>query len=356
MYRILKYGTVATLGLAIAWGWPHAASTAKAQSMYKGKTITLLIGYGFGGTYGKYARLMSKHLPNHIAGKPNIIVQSMPGAGGLKAANYAYSVMPKQGFHIIEPPDPLVVSQLMRPNKVKFHAPDFTWLGGTNQTNSIFVLRKDSGVTKWQDMRKIEVIAGNTGPGSSSYMVPRLMKVMLKLKIKPISGYKGSRKTILAMEQGEHQGTGFNWLAWNSIAPHWFSKEFGGTAEPGKEQAIPLMQMGHFNDPDLPNVPMLGDVVDAKYKPIVSFMATHGLIGRGLVMPPGVSKKVIKQLRASFDNMVKDPAYKSESKKRGLRVIASSGEDIQKMVNDVFKNSDPKIIAQARAIIFPKKK
>ena len=101
MYRFLKYGIVAALGLAIASGSAPVVSTAQAQGMYDGKQVTLLIGYGFGGTYGKYARLMSKHLPNHIAGKPNIIVQSMPGAGGLKAANYAYSVMPKQGFHII---------------------------------------------------------------------------------------------------------------------------------------------------------------------------------------------------------------------------------------------------------------
>ena len=172
------------------------------------------------------------------------------------------------------------------------------------------------------------------------------MSEMLGLKIKFISGYKGSRKTILAMEQGEHQGTGFNWLAWSSIVPHWFEK--------GKEFAVPLMQMGHFNDPDLPNVPMLGDVVEDKYKPIVAFMATHGLIGRGLAMPPGVSKKVIKQLRASFDNMVSDPAYKAESKKRGLRVIASTGEEIQKVVNEVFETSDPKVIAQARQMIFPK--
>lgn len=354
MHRFVKYGTAVALGLVIAWGGMSPASAAKDASFYEGRTITLLIGYGFGGTYGKYARLMSKHLPKHIAGKPNIIVQSMPGAGGLKAANYAYNVMPRQGFNIIEPPDPLVVSQLMRPKKVKFNAPDFTWIGGTNQTNTIFVLRKDSGIRTWQEMRNKEVITGNTGPGSSSFIVPKLMKEMLGLKIKPISGYKGSRKTVLAMEQGEHQGTGFNWLAWSSIAPHWFSSEYGGTAAPGKEFAIPLMQVGHFKDPDLPNIPMLSDVVPDKYKPIVAFIASSGVIGRGLALPPGVPKKVVKLLRASFAKMVNDPAYHAEAKKRRLRVIASTGEDIQKAVNDVFKAADPKIVAEARKMIFGK--
>lgn len=354
MYRIIKLGAVGALCLSIATGGASAISTAKAADFYEGKTITFLIGYGFGGTYGKYARLMSKHLTNHIPGKPNIIVQSMPGAGGLKAANYAYNVMPKQGMHIIVPPDPMVVSQLLRPKKVKFHAPDFTWIGGTNQTNTIFVLRKEAGIKHWTDMRTKEVITGNTGPGSSSYLVPRLMSKMLGLKIKFISGYKGSRKTVLAMEQGEHQGTGFNWLAWSSIAPHWFGPKYGGTAESGKEQAIPLMQLGHFKDPDLSDIPMLGDLVSAEHKPIVDFMATHGLIGRGLALPPGAPKNLVDPLRRSFDKMVADPAYKAEAKKRRLRVIASTGEAIQKVVNDSFNNADPKVVAAARKMIFGK--
>lgn len=347
MFRNIKTGAVLATGLALAWAAPAPAGAAELGDYYKGRTVTILIGYGFGGTYGKYARLMSKYYAKFIPGNPNIIVQSMPGAGGLKASNYAFQVMPKQGFHLIEPPDPLVVSQLLRPKKVKYNAPEFTWLGGTNQTNTIFVLRRDAGITKWQDMRTKQVISGNTGPGSSSYMVPRLMNVMLGLKIKPISGYKGSRKTVLAMEQNEHQGTGFNWLAWNSIVPHWFEK--------GREFAIPLMQLGHFKDPDLPNVPMLGDVVADKYKPIVAFMATHGLIGRGLALPPGAPKKLVAPLRAAFAKMVKDPVYIAEAKKRRLRVMASTGEEIQKMVNDVFKMTDPKTIAAAREMIFGKK-
>ena len=346
MYKFLKYATITALGFAIAAGSAPVASTAQAQAMYEGKTITILIGYGFGGTYGKYARLMSKHLPKFIDGKPNIIVQSMPGAGGLKAVNYAYNVLPKQGYHFIEPADSIVISQLMRPKKIKYNAPEFTWLGGTNQTNSIFVLRTNTGIKHWTDMRTKQAIAGHTGPGSTSFLLPRLMVKALGLKIKQIGGYKGSRKTILAMEQGEHDGTGFNWLAWSSIVPHWFEK--------GKEFAVPLMQLGHFVDPDLPNVPMMINVVDDKYKAMIAFMATHGLVGRSLALPPGVPKKLVNPLRTAFDKMVNDPAYKAESKKRGLRVISSTGKQIQKVVNDGIKNADPKVVAQAAKIIFGK--
>lgn len=311
---------------------------------YSGKTITFVIGYGFGGTYGKYSRTMAEHLKNHIPGKPNIIVQSQPGAGGIKATNFAYNVMQKNGFNVLVPPDAIVVSQLLRPKKVKYNAREFRWVGSTNQTNTIFVLRKDAGIKHWTDMRTTQVITGNTGPGSTSFLIPRMMQQMLGLKIKLISGYKGSRKTILAMEQGEHQGTGFNWLAWNSIVPHWF--------EPGKEQAVALMQTGHYKDPDLQDVPMLRDVVDKKYAPIVKFMATLGIIGRGLALPPGAPKDALVTLRTAFDKMVKDADYNADAKKRRLRVIASTGQQVQDVVENAFKNADPKVVAQARKIIF----
>ena len=105
MSKVIKYGTFAALGLALAVGGAPVIPSAKAADFYEGRTITILIGYGFGGTYGKYARIMSKHLPKHLAGSPNLIVQSMPGAGGLKAVNYAYNVLPRQGLHFIEPAD-----------------------------------------------------------------------------------------------------------------------------------------------------------------------------------------------------------------------------------------------------------
>ncbi|MBT5050908.1 MAG: hypothetical protein HOM58_20575 [Rhodospirillaceae bacterium] len=346
MYRFFKYGTLAALGLAVVSGGTAVAPTAKAADFYEGKTITILIGYGFGGTYGKYARLMSKHLPKHLAGSPNIIVQSMPGAGGLKAVNYAYNVLPKQGMHLIEPADSIVISQLMRPKKIKYNAPEFTWIGGTNQTNAIFVLRTDTGIKHWRDMKTKQAIAGHTGPGSTSFLLPRVMKVALGLNIKQIGGYKGSRKTILAMEQGEHDGTGFNWLAWSSIVPHWFKGD--------KKFAVPLMQLGHFKDPDLPNVPMLGDIVASKYKAMVAFMATHGLVGRGLALPPGAPKNLVGPLRTAFNKMVSDPAYQAEARKRGLRVIASTGQQIQKVVDEGVKNADPKVVAQAAKMIFGK--
>lgn len=342
MNRILKYGAVGAIALA-----GFAAAPAQAVN-YEGKTITFVIGYGFGGTYGKYSRLMSKHLKRFIPGNPNIVVQSMPGAGGIKMTNYAAHVMPKTGLYFLVPPDASVVSQLLRPKKVKYDARKFTWIGSTNQTNTIMVVRRDTGISKWQDMRKIELISGNTGPGSTSFLIPRMMKVMLGLKIKQISGYKGSSKTVLAMEQGEHFGTGFNWLAWNSKVPHWF------TGPKDKTYAVAVMQTGVWQDPDLKGVPMLRDVVDDKYKGITSFMATLGILGRGLALPPGASKTDLSMLRGAFSKMAHDAEYVAEAKRRKLRVIYTSGKEIQDFVTKAFAEADPKVVAQARKMIFGK--
>ncbi len=129
----------------------------------------------------------------------------MPGAGGIKMTNYAGQVMPRQGYHILVPPDMSVVSQLLRPKKVKYDARKFTWLGSSNQTNTILVVRKDTGVNNISDLKRILVVAGNTGPGSTSFVMPTVAKALIGLNLKIISGYKLSRTTVLAMEQNEIQ-------------------------------------------------------------------------------------------------------------------------------------------------------
>ena len=346
MFHRLMTGLASMLVLFLGVMNSSSVVADEIKKFYSGKTMTIYIGFGFGGTYGKYSRTMAQHLTKHIPGNPKLIVKSMPGAGGLKMANFAYNAMPKGGYHLLVPPDSSVVSQLMRPKKVRFKAQEFTWLGSSNQTNTIFVVRADTGVRKWQDMKTKQVISGNTGPGSTGFLIPAMMKSMLGLKIKQISGYKGSSKTILAMEQGEHSGTAFTWLAWYSKVPHWFEK--------GKEFAYPVLQTGVFKDPALPNVPMMKDVVAKEYVPIVNFMATLGIIGRGLALPPGAPKKLVGPLRTAFANMVKDPAYVADAKKARLRVMYTSGENIQKFVKNAVANANPEIVGKARKLIFGK--
>lgn len=321
------------------------ATPAKSQSFdFSGKQIKLVIGFGFGGTYGKYSRMFAEHLKKHIPGQPTIIVDSRPGAGGLLAMNYAGRAMPADGLNYIVPVDSGVVVQLMRPEKAKFDLSKFTWIGSANQTNVIMVVRSDTGVTRWQDMRTTVVPMGSTGLASTSSIMPGLVNRMLGTKMKLVTGYKGSSKTGLAVEQGEVRGAAFNWLFWKSKYERWF--------QGGQPFARAVLQLGHFKDPELPDVPMMKEVADRKYLPVLNFLGSLGLIGRGVAAPPGTPKAAIATMRTAWEKMVSDPAFIADAKKRKLRVIPATGAEIQKVVNDAIANTSPAIAKQAAALAY----
>ena len=321
------------------------AASAQAQDFdFKGKQIKLVIGYGFGGTYGKYTRMFAEHLKNHIPGNPNIIVESRPGAGGLKATNYAARAMPANGLNYLVPPDGSVVVQLMRPEKAKYDMSKFTWIGSANQTNVILVVRSDTGVKKWEDMRNISIPMGSTGLASTSTIMPGLVNNMLGTKMKIVTGYKGSSKTGLSVEQGENRGAAFNWLFWKSKYERWFKGD--------KPYARAILQLGHFKDPELPNVPMMKEVTDKKYHDVLAFIGSLGLIGRGVAAPPGTPAGAIKVMRTAWEKMVKDPAFLADAQKRKLRVIPADAATIQKVVNDAIANTSSDVVKRAAKLAY----
>ena len=337
--NILPMAVIAAVGLGA-----NPAIAAGMADHFKDKTITILIPYGPGGTYDKYGHTFSRHLGKHIPGKPTVILQHMPGAGGAKAMNYAYNVMQKQGYNMIVPLDNTVVNQLLRPKRMRYKADKFTWLGSSNQTNVVMVVRSDTGVRTLMDMKNIEVIGAASGKSSSAYINPKLIFGLLGLKGRMVTGYKGSSRGNLAIEQGEAQMAAVNWLAWSAKVPHWFTGD--------KPFARAIVQVGAFTDPDLPDVPMLSDLVKPEDKPLVAFMSSAGALGRGLALPPGVDKKIITTLRKAYDGMNADKAFAAELKKRKLRLIASRGETIQKLVAKALKSSTPEVVARVRKIIF----
>lgn len=337
--RTLPLAMAAAVGIATG-----PALADPAASHYKNKTIVILIGYGPGGTYDKYAQTMARYYGNHIPGNPTVIVQHMPGAGGAKAMNYAYNAMQKGGYNLVMPLDNIVVNQLLRPAKMRYESQKFTWLGSSNQTNIVIVARSDSGVTDLASWKGRSLIGSTSGKNSNGYLAPRLVMATLGLKGKIVTGYKGSSRSILAIEQGESQMAGFNWLAWASKVPHWFKGP--------KPYARAIVQIGHFSDPDLPGVPKLGDVVAPKYKKAVAFLASAGPLGRGLAFPPGVPKELVAPMRTAFDAMNDDKAYGAELKKRRLRLMKSDGATLQKIVETALRDSTPKVIEQVRTLIF----
>lgn len=327
-------------------------ASANMAEYFKDRTVTIIIPYGPGGTYDKYGASFAKHIGNFIPGKPTVILQHMPGAGGAKAMIYTYNVAPKKGFHMVVPLDNLVVNQLLRPKRMKYKSDKFNYLGSSNQTNSVMAVRTDSGVNKWDDMKKISIIGSSSGTNSSTFLMARLSSELLGLKIKMVTGYKGSSRAMMAMEQGESQMSSPNWLAWGSKVPHWFT----GTREgkKGKPFAVAVLQNGFFKDPALPNTPMLTDLVSQKDKPLARFIASAGPLGRGLAYPPAMPSDLVNTMRTAYDKMNGSKKFVAELKKKKLRLIPTRGVEIQKIVEDTIKEASPAVISRVRKLIYGK--
>jgi tripartite-type tricarboxylate transporter receptor subunit TctC len=334
--------------LAAAFGTAALIATpAKADFDFAGKQVKIVIGFGVGGTYGKYAQMFADHLKKYIAGDPTIIVESRPGAGGLKALNYVANAMPASGYNYFVPPDTTAIVQLMQPTKAKYDARKCSWIGTANQTNVIVVVRSDTGIKSLDDLKSQQIVMGSTGLASTAYITPNFVNGVLGTKMKVVSGYQGSAKTGLAVEQGEVQGAAFNWLFWKSGYERWFQGD--------KPFAKAVVQVGYFKDTDLPDVPMLGDVADAKYKPMINFVGTLGLIGRGLAAPAGTPKEAVDVMRAAWNKMISDKAFMADAEKRKLRIISSSGEEVEKVDRDSLDNAKLEVVAEASKMIYGKK-
>ena len=312
-----------------------------AADIYGGHTVTILVGYGAGGTYGQTSQLVSKYLDKKIPGNPAIVVQYMTGAGGLKMANYAYNVAPKNGLYFLMTPELAVVTQVLRPDKIKYDASKFAAIGRVFGTNQVMVVRRDVGARSLKDLTKQEVIVASSGVGSPTDLVPTMANALLGTRFKIVQGYTGMAGCSLSVERKETFGMSGPWSFWKASRAPWFE---GGD----KSLAMALFQSGDAREADLPDVPLLTDLVtDPDDKAAASLLATSSVIGRGYAFPPGVPAQLVEVIRTAFWEAVNDPAFKQQVEKQRLPWSPMKGADVQKFVDDVLKMS-PAVVAKVQ--------
>ncbi len=320
------------------------ARAAGLEDAFKGKQVTIVIGFGMGGTYGLYAQLLARHMASHIPGKPTIIVQSMPGAGGIKASNYAYNVMQKDGLNWLMPPDSIVISNLLEKAKVKYQSDRFLYLGGAAQSNAVIAIRADKGVKTIDAAKNTEVIIGSTGTGSQTFLIPSMANAIFGTRFKIVMGYKASQDVYQAMERKEVDGTSLTWNGWLSSKRPWVESGY----------VVPLLQVGLDKDPDLPNVPMAVEMATSpEDRQIATFMSSLGPIGRSLILPPGVATDRVSGLRDAFDRTMADPAFVGEAKQRRLDLNPIKGLELQSIVSKMMKTPDA-VVERAKSRIMAK--
>ena len=243
--------------------------------------------------YGRSEELIGRF----ISGRPSIIVQSMPGAGGVRMLNAAARIMPGDGTQLFVPPDTMVLTQLLAKDGVQFDARQFHYLGTINQQNNFFVVRREVS-TSLDALKRREVVVGHSGNGSAGHLITSIAGESLGLKLRLIAGYEGSRDTLIAFERKEIDGGTFGWQTWAQSVPHWFVGQ--------ASFAVPMFQVGIRPDPDMPHVPLLGSLVKQHDHALVGLIDTQGQIGRTLAAPPGTPKELVAQLRSSLEAMVAD--------------------------------------------------
>jgi tripartite-type tricarboxylate transporter receptor subunit TctC len=327
-------------GLATAAG--AGAVGQPAAEFFKGKTVTITVGFDAGGTYGQYSLGFAEHFSRHIPSNPTVIVNHMPGAGGTVATNFVFNAAAKDGTVLLMPPDTIVVSELLQPRGIRYKTLEFQWLGVIAQTNAVLVMRADSGAGTVDDIKAKEFVVASTGRGSQTFLMPALMNAVMGAKLKIVAGYPGSAKAMLAMEQGEVQGISLTWGSWKLSKADWFKNGF----------ARPIVQFGLYKEPDLPDVPMGQEFATGEEdKKIVLLLSSLSPVGRGLVAPPGVPADRVAALRAAFDAAVRDRRTIEDFAKRNFDINPLTGAEAQKAIADIA-NVSPELTKRASKAIF----
>lgn len=333
--------------LLIAAVLPWLASAARAQDagqFYAGKTITFIVGYGAGASYDSGARLIGRYLGKYIPGKPNVVIQNMPGAGSMVAANQLYNASAKDGTVIGMFGRGLYLEALFGNPAVKFDPVKFNWIGSHGREVSVLVTGKDSGFKTVADIRQREIILGASGPGADTYSFALVLRSLLGAKVKIVSGFPGQADAFLALDRGEvHGNAGATIGTIMALRPQWLKEK--GLAN----FVVQLATQGHPTM--LQGVPLIMDFAkdDVDRGAMELAFARQGMAYK-FAAPPGVAADRVEALRAGFRGAVKDAEFLKDAARMNADVGPVEGEEISKLIAAAYKMK-PEVLARAKAAL-----
>jgi tripartite-type tricarboxylate transporter receptor subunit TctC len=304
------------------------AAAQSVESFYKSHELTILIGHPPGGSYDLYAQLAAAHIGKYIPGKPTVIVQSMPGGAGSKAASFLYARGPKDGSMISLFPETIAYVQLLDPAQGRWDVTKMAYVGSFAPVNTAFLAKKASRLASPQDLFTGKTNVGCSGRASQSYQYPATLKLVAKMPLNIICGYDGSAAYTLALLRGEVDVIS---KAWNSARAEDKDNLDNGTL-------FPLLQAGLQRTPELPNVPLLQQIVtDPSAKKAIEFVSAGAAIGRALLAPQNVPPERLAAVRQAFDQVVRDKDFLADADKRGIYIEPTGGAEVQKVSDAIVK-------------------
>lgn len=335
-------GCFLAIGVALLAMVSASAAAAPVGDFYKGKTVTLLVGGSAGGGYDTLARAIARYIGAHIPGNPSVVVQDMPGAGGLVAMDYLFHTAEHDGsvIALVENGPPL--APLFGVAQARYDATKFNWLGTPSVETAVTLVWHSVPVNSLADLKSHATTMGASGTNSTQAFYTRLIDAILGTKMKAINGYKGLNDTFLAMERGEIDGSpSVFYSAISSTRPHWLPDHL----------AKAILQYGPQPVKELASVPFVPDLITAPEDKQLTQAAFAPLaLGRPLVMPPDVPTERVAAMRQALADTFADPAFVADAEKIGLVVNApQTGQQLQDVIDQAYA-TPPRVIDRLRAL------
>jgi tripartite-type tricarboxylate transporter receptor subunit TctC len=339
--RILALVTAVVAATGFAGGAAHA------QSFYEGKTLRIIVGLSPGGGFDTYARTIGRHIGKHIPGNPTIVVDNMPGAGSIIMTNHMYKVAKPDGLTLGHFNGALILGQVLGQAGIEFDARKFDYVGAAVKEDVTCSLSKASGISSIEQWKaaKTPVKLGGVAPGATPDNSARILHAALGLPVQLVSGYKGTSPIRLAVASGELAGACWSW---QSMRVTWRKAIDSG-------EVTPIVQIVAKPFPDISNVPLAIDLApNEEAKELIRFgVQNASAYARPFILPPETPDDRVGILREAFQATMKDPDFLAEAKKARLIIDPVTGEEMEKLVADVFTMS-PALQAKLKAALYTK--
>lgn len=317
-----------------------------AKPFQSNDVINIIVGFENGGGYDVYGRFVARFLAKHLTNQPRIVVQNMPGAGSLRAANRIYNIAPKDGTTIGMLGQGLPLMQLLETPGIMFDVNRFGWIGRIADLDAVLGVRSTVDVHSIEDAKKKEIAIGAGGALSGSELYPVFLNKLVGTKFKMVTGYSG-REQYIAIERGEIDGSFALVLSHLNVQfPSWLSE--------GKIRL--LLQIGQQRRASMPDVPTLVELAKNEHdRSVLTAISSGDILGRSFVVPPDTDSERFAELRQAFDAMARDPEVLEAAAKQKLHLNYLSGADTQALVHQ-YKQFSPTVAASLKSTILEAKK
>jgi tripartite-type tricarboxylate transporter receptor subunit TctC len=342
--NILSARAVACVALIACLASGTARADDEVAEFYKGRSVHMVVATAPGGGVDLIGRLVARHLGRHIPGRPNLVVQNMPGAGGLQMANHLFNVSARDGTVIGGSLNGMPAAPLLTPKVARFDPTKFIWIGSMYRANNVAYVWHAAPVQSLEDLKTKELLIGTSGPGSGSHDLSILAREVLGLKYKQVRGYQSSSAINIALERGEVQAHIVGWDSIMAQKPDWI-----------RDGLIKII--GHFSLEDPPELRPFARIVDlAKTesdKQALRLMLARQAHGRPYFLPPEVPPARVAALRRAFDATMKDPAFLADAKAMKVDVEPMTGEEVQDLVVQVHTTTPAAVVERVQRFMAP---